>query len=173
MNLEAVIKRIAGYVRIQKAEKKDPEKIHRSLQKGYHIEHPERIMGYAGFFFELGDVYASGYVAEQMDNGEFRSFVLDSLRRFYKGEFGQISSRDEDENIENRWLFGIDRLFGRYGYNMPDSRRTEKDPFYEVICIRKHKGNTWITVDSEADWFLFFEDEHLKMIKDKTWPQNN
>ncbi len=125
-------------------------------------------MGYEGFFFELGDVYASGYVAGQMENEGFRSFVLDSLRRFYKGEFGQISSRDEDENIENRWLFGIDRLFGRYGYYLPDCGRTEKDPFDEVVCIRKHKGNTWVTVDSGADWFHLFEDEHLKMIKDKS-----
>lgn len=129
-------------------------------------------MGYAGFFFELGDVYASGYVAEQMDIEEFRSFVFDSLRRFDKGDYGQISRSDEDENIENRCLFGIDRLFGRYGYHFPNCRRTEKDPFDEVICIRKHEGNTWITVDSEADWFLFLEDEHLKLIKEKSWPQN-
>ncbi len=173
MSPEEKADRIVNYVRIRKAEKKDPGQIHRGLQKGFRIEHPERITGYAGFFFESGDVYASGYVAKQMDIEEFRSFVMDSLRRFDKGDYGQISRNDEDENIENRCLFGIDRLFGRYGYRFPDCGRTEKDPFDEVICIRKHEGNTWVTADSEADWFLFLEDEHLEMIKDKSWPRNN
>ncbi len=87
MSPEAMADQIVNYVRIRKAEKKDPEQIRKGLQKGFHIERPEKIMGYAGFFFELGDVYASGHVAEQMDIEEFRSFVIDSLRRFDKGDY--------------------------------------------------------------------------------------
>ena len=157
---------IMNYVRILRTEKKNPEQIHSGLQNGYRIEHPEKIAGYAGFFFDLGDVYASGRISKQMDREEFRLFVMESVKRFGKGDYGLISRDDEDENIENRYLFGIDRLFGRYGY-----RRTEKDRFNVVICIRKHEGNTWITEDSEADWFLFLEDEDLKRIEGKSWPQ--
>lgn len=40
---------------IIKKKQTDPHAIHESLQKGYGIEHPERISGYAAFFFDLGD----------------------------------------------------------------------------------------------------------------------
>ena len=169
MSLETMANWITNYVRIQKNDKRDVGQIHRNLQKGLRVEHPEKIMGYAGFFFDLGDVYASGFIAEQMDFEEFRSFVFDSLKRFNKGDYGQISQNDNDENVENRCLFGINRLFGRYGFYFPDCRRKNSDPYDEVICIRKLEENTWVTEDSEADWFLFLEDEHLKLIKDKNW----
>ena len=169
MSPEAKANRITDYVRIRRAEKRDPEKIHSALQKGLRIEHPEKIKGYAGYFFDLGDVYASGYIAGQMDDERFRAFVMDSLKRFDKGKYGDISRNDLDENIENRWMFGIDRLFGRYGYDLTDGEKERKSPYFEVICIRMHDGNTWITCDSEADWFLFLEEEHLKLIRDKCW----
>ena len=166
MSPEAMADRITDYVRIRKAEKRDPEKIHRTLQKGLRIEHPEKIMGYAGYFFDLGDVYASGYVAEQMEDERFRTFVMDSLKQFDEGEYGDISRNDLDENIENRWIFGIDRLFGRYGYDLTEGEREQNEPYFEVICIRKHGENTWVTYDGEADWFLFLRDEDLKLIRD-------
>ena len=168
MNAEYREARIMDYVRILRAKKKDPEKIHNALQKGLRIEHPEKIMGYAGFFYSSGDVYASGDVARWMNNDEsFRSFVMDSLRRFDKGDYALISSSDRDENIENRWLFGIGRQFGRYGYHYADRRRSETDPFDEMIFIREHEGNTWITMDSELDWFLFLDEERMTRIKDR------
>ena len=170
MSFEAMADRVVDYVRIRKAEKRDPGQIHKGLQEGLRIEHPERIMGYAGFFFDLGDVYASGYIAGLMKNSEqFRTFVTDSLRRFDKGDYGLISRSDRDENIENRCLFGISRLFGRYGYHLPDCGRKEGDPYDEFICIRKLEENTWVTADSEADWFLFLLDEHLKQLRDIDW----
>ena len=169
MSPEAKAKRITDYVRIRRAEKKDPEKIHSALQKGLRIEHPEKIKGYVGYFFDLGDVYASGYIAGQMDDEQFRAFVMDSLKLFDKGEYGDISRNDRDENIENRWMFGIDSLFGRYGYYLTEGEKEQNSPYFEVIRIRMHDGNTWVTCDSEADWFLFLEDEHLELIRDKRW----
>ena len=169
MSLEAMANRITDYVRIQKGQARNAEQIHKGLQKGLRIEHPEKIMGYAGFFFSMGDVYASGNVARLMKTEAFRSFVMDSLKRFDKGDFGQISRGDQDENIENRYLFGIDRLFGRYGYYLPGRREKESSPFDEVVCIRKHEENTWVTFDSEADWFLFLEDSEIKRIRDMNW----
>lgn len=171
MSLETMADRIVDYVRIRKAEKRNPEQIRRGLQKGLRIEHPERIIGFAGFCFDMGDVYASGCVDRQMKIEEFRAFVMDSLRRFDKGDYGLISTGDQNDNIENRCLFGIARLFGRYGYHYPDCGRSEEDPFDEIICVRKLEENTWVTMDSEADWFLFLDDDQVKMLKDKTWTQ--
>ena len=162
---------IHDYIRIQRTEKTNPEQIHRSLQNGLHIKHPENTMGYAGFFSDLGDVFVSGSVAGFMNVKAFRIFVMESLKRFDKGDFGQISRSDADENIENRYMFGIDRLFGRYGFHNPACKTTDKDAFDDVICIRKHNRNTWITFDSEADWFLFLDEEDMKKIKSQNWKQ--
>ena len=94
-----------NYVRILRGEKKDPEKIRKGLQQGLGVKHPEKIMGYAGFFFDPGDVYASGHVAGRMEDERFEEFVMESLERFDKGDFGEISWNDESENIENRYLY--------------------------------------------------------------------
>ena len=172
MSLQEKSDRAANYVRIRRAEKKDPERIHSGLQKGLRIEHPEKIAGYAGFFYDSGDVYASGYIADQMDYDRFRHFVTDSLKRFDSGDYGNISRNDDAENIENRWLFGIDRLFGRYGYCFEDGEKAPDEKYDEIICIRKHDGNTWVTCDSEADWFLFLDEKQLKGIRDRCQTEN-
>lgn len=169
MSPEAKADRITDYVRIRRTEKKDPEKIHSALQKGLRIEHPEKIKGYEGYFFDLGDVYVSDYIADRMDDGWFRTFVTDSLKLFDKGEYGDISRNDRDENIENRWMFGIGSLFGRYGYDLTEGEKDRNTPYSEVIRIRTLDGNTWITSDSEPDWYLLLEDEQLKLIRDKSW----
>ena len=168
MNFREAAKSNMDYVRIRKAEIRDPEQIRRSLQKGYRVEHPERIMGYPGLMYDPGDVYVSGQIAERMGYEEFRSFVMDSLRRFDHEDYGQISLSDRDENIENRCLFGIDRLFGRYGFHNPARRRNDTDPFDEVICVRKYGENTWVTTESEVDWFVFLKEKDLKKAKDIT-----
>ena len=152
------------YVRIRKAEKRDPEKIHRGLQQAYRIEHPERVMGYAGFFFEPGNVYVSGCIAEWMESERFSAFVLDALKRFEKGDWGEVTRSTKDENIENRYAFGIGRLFGRYGTR----RGNGEGPYDEVICIRLHDGNTWITGEDEADWFLLLEPDEMKHLPYRT-----
>ena len=158
--------RVTDYVRIRKGKARDPDIIHRGLQKGLRIEHPERIAGYAGFFYEPGDVYAITHIARYMEYERFRVFVEVSLKRFEKGDFGDISGNDNDENIENRWLFGIDRLFGRYGFYLYDSSKGSGRSYDIVICIRKHQGNTWITSDSDPDWFLLLTDDELEQLKD-------
>ena len=130
------------------------------------MEHPERIMGSAGFFYEMGDVYASGYVAGLMKEERFRAFLEDALRKFEKSDYGDISRNDKDENNENKFLFGIERLFGRYGYELTDGEKERTGRYFEVICIRSHEGNIWVTADSEADWFLFLEEDQLPLVRD-------
>ena len=102
--------------KIKEAEKMDRAARHQALQKGYGIERPERISGYAGLFFTLGDVYASDWVAEWMDQSEaFRAFVFRSLERFENDDFGDISELDRTDNIETKWLSCGWPLFGGTG----------------------------------------------------------
>ena len=156
---------VFGYVRIAKEEKRDPEKLRRMVQQGLGIEHPERIMGYTGLFFDAGDVYISKMVEEWIKYREFREFVLDSLKRFGKEDYGEISEGDDDINCENRWLGSGDRLYGRYGYRFR-KQLSGKERCSEFICIRKYCWKTWITYESEPDWFLLLKDEDLGTLKD-------
>ena len=138
-------------VRLLEGKKKDPEKIRETLQKGYGAKHPETIMGYAGFFYETGDVYASDAIFRRISClPEFRDFVMDAIKRFEAGDFGDISESDLDENTENRWLFGVPRLFGRYGYK-PHASGEGGTIYREIIRIRQWGEHTYILFDSELD----------------------
>ena len=133
-------------VKLFEGKKIDPKAIHESLQKGYRIKHPEQIAGYAGFFYNLGDVYASDAVFKRMEQfQEFKDFVLNALKNFEDGEYGDISQFDLDENIENRWLFGVPKLFGRYGFHPIGTR------YREIIRIRQWNKITYIMYDSDHD----------------------
>lgn len=136
--------------KIAENKKQDPQVIHSSLQKGFGIEHPERIHGYAGFFFGLGDVYASDWVADRMERSErFREFVFQSLERFKHDDYGDISESNCDENIENKWLFGGWPLFGRYSYIV--KRGNGKEIVETVIKVRCLKNATTVMDESEID----------------------
>ncbi len=146
---------VVGYYRIIKA--KDPNAVHRALQKGYGIKHPERINGYSGVVFGTGDVFVSEAVGRRMGIKEFKEFVFNSLMMFGREKYGEISSDDEELNGENRWLGNGDYVFGRYGY-FRDNRYQGKKQYDEIIRIRMWKGNTWVTYDSEMDLFLLLKD---------------
>jgi hypothetical protein len=102
----------------QSAEVPDKEKIIATAKKGYGIEHPEKIQGFAGtFLFTLGDVY----VTHEIDNitHESPSFG-DELRfcmsRLMLDDYGLISEDEEEGNLENKYMFG--HSVGQYGrYN--------------------------------------------------------
>ena len=138
-------------VKLLEGKKKDARAIHESLQKGYRIVHPERITGYAGFFYETGDVYISDAIDRRIKQlPEFLDFVMKSLKAFEAGKYGDISKDDYDENEENRYLFGIRRLFGRYGFKLCKNYLGE--PCYmEIIKIHKWGDNTYIMYDSDLD----------------------
>jgi len=140
--------KLSGFVRIREAKKMDPEKIHQALQKGYRVEHPEKIAGYRGFFFDLGNVYLSNELAGWAEENEkLREFIFDSVARFDKADFGEISELAYDTNIENRYLFG-GTLFGRYGFG----RSSYQNVQYEIVIrIRYWEGNTYITDEFELE----------------------
>ena len=142
---------------ILEEKKLNPEAIHRSLQKGYGIEHPERISGYPGFFANYGTAYVSDEVHRFMElSPEFRKFVFESLKRYQDNEYGQISEWDWEFNVEDKWLGGGSELFGRYAYGewrTLYSQRSTKCP-ERFIKIRGYQGNTYILFDAEPDWLI-------------------
>ena len=136
--------------KIREAEKLDWEARHQELQRGYGVEHPERIHGYAGLFFTLGDVYASDWIAKLMDQSEkYRAFVFQSLERFENDDYGDISENDHEENVEVKWLSCGWPLFGRYGYKTV--RGNGKEVFLSVIKIRRLENVTTVMEESEMD----------------------
>ena len=61
----------------------DGEKLAESLKKGYGIPHPEKVSGYSGLFFHLGEVFASDTIARIMESSEsFHDFIISCLKRF-------------------------------------------------------------------------------------------
>ena len=136
--------------KIKEAKKLDWEARHQELQRGYGVEHPERIHGYEGLFFTLGDVYASDAVVKFMEWSEdFRAFVFQSLGRFAHDDYGDISENDHDENVEMKWLSCGWPLFGRYGYKTV--RGNGKEVLLTVIKIRRLKNVTTVMGESEMD----------------------
>ena len=145
-------------VLIIKARKKDPEVIHSFIQKGYGIKHPEKIHGYGGLFFTLGNVYVSNTVYSMMKNNtEYHQFVLDSLKRFEREDYGYISSWEYDCNIEAKWLFGGD-LIGQYACGKWKTSEKAEIPNY-YIKIRTYEGNTYVTDFADWDWIIREEEK--------------
>jgi hypothetical protein len=145
---------------IIKKKQTDPHAIHESLQKGYGIEHPERISGYAAFFMDYGDICVSDNIDRIMVRSpEFRDFVLSSLQDFQNDEYGYISQGDYYDNIEDKWIAGGYEIIGRYAlgpFRREGGGKQEMPGCF--IKIRYYHGNTYILFDSEFDWLI---QEHL------------
>lgn len=159
------------YYRIRKGKIKDPQAFYKSLQKGYGVEHPERINGFSGLVFGTGSVYVSKMLLSYMEKPQFREFVYTSLQSFEKEEYGDISSGDIEVNGENRWLGNGDHVIGRYGYYYGGSYQG-KHKFDEVIRIRTWEGDTWITFDSEPDFYILLNDSYEVQLEE-TGPEYN
>ena len=164
--LEPRKEEIYGYVKVVKEERRDPEALHRGLQRGLGIKHPERILGYAGLFFDTGDVYASCEVAEHMTRYPgFSATILEILKRFSKEDYGEVSDSVVQDNGESRWLSGGRFLYGRYGCG---KGHDDPERFHVNIRVRKHWDHTFVTYESEPDWFLFLKDEDLPALEDRS-----
>jgi len=137
----------------------DSKAVHETLQKGNGVKHPERISGYAAFFMNYGDVRVSDKVANWMDRrSDFREFIQSSIQAFQNDQYGHISWRDHEENIEDKWISGGYELFGRYAFG----KVHETDGFAipdAYIKIRYYHGNTYILFDSEPDWLILDEEK--------------
>lgn len=129
------------------SDRPDPKMIYEGLKDAYGIPHPEKVLGFGGFFFTLGDVYVSDRVYEAMRRDDkFEAFVRESLDRFKAEDYGLISGSDRDENVENRYFGGGAWMFARYFYeNKPFSR------FSEYIKVRTMVDYTYVAFDSEFD----------------------
>ncbi len=143
---------------IVKKKQIDHRAIHESLQKGFGIEHPERISGYAAFFIDYGDISVSDNIAAAMDrNEEFRSYIFSRIQDFQNDKYGYISRSDFDENTENKWIAGGGNIIGRYGIGPLAEQDGIMMP-YDFIKIRLYKGNTYILYDYEPDWLILPEE---------------
>ena len=128
-------------------ERPNPEMIYKGVQDAYGIKRPEKVLGFGGFFFSLGDVYVSDYVYETiLQSKEFEAFIQESLDRFKAEDYGMISGADFDENVENLYFGGGAWMFARYFYeNKQCSWRSE------YIKVRTMRDYTYIAFDSEFD----------------------
>ncbi len=131
----------------------DPQAIHKNLQKGYRIKHPEKICGYNSFFMNYGDIIVSDRIAFRMDHSEeFRNCIFVWLHEFQNDKYGLISHNDYDCNMEDKWISDGGDLFSRYAYSWKTIG--DKTAPEEFIKIRKYKDNTYILYDSEPDWII-------------------
>ena len=153
------------YFRIRERRIKDPKAYYEYLKKGYGTEHPERISGFSGLMFGGGETFVSKMLLARMKSQRFRTFVYQSLRRFEKEDYGDITESDKDLNGESRWLGNGDGVTGRYGYyGQIDYESTPR--CFEIIRIRIWKGNTWITCDTEPDWFMLCGEEDPAAVEE-------
>ena len=137
--------------KIYSAERKDPKDILGACKAGYHIEHPERINGFAGLCMNYGDIYATDQIADRMNwQQKFKEFVLKSLEDFKNDEYGDISDTDEYNNIEDKWIAGGWDLLGRYAFYIREGTRLPCD----YIKIRFYHGNTYVYYDSDLEFEL-------------------
>ena len=134
--------------KIYSAERKNVKELIEVYKAAYHIEHPERINGFAGLCMNYGDIYVTDKIADRMDvNEKFKEFVHKSLEEFKTDEYGEISENDWDNNIEDKWIAGGRDLFGRYpSPEIADSGKPE-----DYIKIRFYHGNTYVYYDSDLE----------------------
>jgi len=86
----------------------DYEKIHEAVSKGYGNPHPEKTLGYAGaFLFTLPDVYVSDTVELLLaESPERAGRLMELLNRLKHDDYGEISEKDKNNNIESRYTGG-------------------------------------------------------------------
>jgi len=77
------------------------------IQAGYGIKNPERISGYAGFFFKLYDIYAIGRLESLISNDpKILDELLKLIQRYKSEDFGFVTADEYYDNMEGRYLCG-------------------------------------------------------------------
>lgn len=46
------------------------EEVYKDCQRGYGIKEPDRVSGFAGFFYRLSDIYAYGRLEKWLENND-------------------------------------------------------------------------------------------------------
>lgn len=98
---------------------KSYEQVYKDCQRGYGIKRPDKVSGFAGFFYRLPDVYAYGMAEKWAENSEivveeFRGFI----KRFRAKDYGFVTRCEHNNNVENRWLAGTSNwTIGRYSFS--------------------------------------------------------
>ena len=98
---------------------KSYEQVYKDCQQGYGIQRPDKVSGFAGFFYRLPDVYAYGAAEKWAENSEavveeFKVFI----KRFLTEDYGFVTRSEYDNNGENKWLAGSSNwTIGRYSFS--------------------------------------------------------
>ena len=118
-----------------KSETYDAADVRDKVAAGYHIEDPEKIQGFNGYFgFTFGDVYISEDLSDILKNDpSLEREIVAAMDRFRSFDYGDASKDEKELNAENRLFFGINaQLTGRYKtpfgtirIYVPDNGRTE------------------------------------------------
>ena len=98
--------------------KPDPQKTRETVSKGYGIQNPERVLGFAGaFLFHVPDVYISDTIASRLKlNPTFKDDLLTMLERFCTDDYGFVTFLEQNSNNETRYLCGSSTwMIARYG----------------------------------------------------------
>ena len=99
--------------------KRTYEEVYKDCQRGYGIKEPDKVSGFAGFFYRLSDIYAYGRLEKWLENNDkMEEELLKFVKRFYNGDYGFVTSLEHDNNVENRWLCGTcSWTIGRYSFD--------------------------------------------------------
>lgn len=139
-----------------RAEKKDAEKILEGVKAAYGNPNPAKTHGFAGtFLFSPGDVYLSDRIWDCTGrHRKWEEFIDSCITRFYREDYGDISSRDKWENTENRYFGNGSYMFARY--------------CFEDACIkmRTYCGFAYICEDSDFDLPEDTTREQMQMMCD-------
>lgn len=102
------------------SKKRDAELMHKAAQAGYHMEHPEKVGGFAGaFLFTAPDFYVTDRIYNWVsENVDLRQDIQMMIRKFAAEDYGVVSQGEHMENAEMRYVaFGDCGMVGRYPIN--------------------------------------------------------
>lgn len=103
-----------------KEELPEAKKVLEAVKEGYGIPNPQNISGFAGtFLFHIPDVYISNRIAHRMMLAAWMpDFCNDCVARFGRGDWGDITQKENDDNTDTRYLSGVPYwMVARYSKN--------------------------------------------------------
>lgn len=98
----------------KKAQERDLQKVAQELYKASALCESRLPHGfYAVASFDFGDIYID-QALDEIINDEIKRKIDESLLRFAREDYGEISEDEKDENLENKYFGNGKNLVGRY-----------------------------------------------------------
>ena len=92
----------------KKGKKIDVEQRIRDVGKAYRIQHPERVLGFAGCFLKPEpDIYISDQIEEYLtEDPSFTTDLLEVYRQYDSDDFGKLPKLDAELQLGDALMFG-------------------------------------------------------------------